>query len=88
MDVPSMAADVMAEGLWKAMHARGFRVALTGAGGDFAYAGSIFHYADLIRSGRLLTLMRRYRDNSRAHDTGQSSSPGCRPDSGPRYRCR
>lgn len=72
MDVPSMAADVMAEGMWNTMHARGYRVALTGAGGDFAYAGSIFHYADLIRSGRLLTFMRRYRDNSRAHDTGQS----------------
>ena len=73
MHLPSMAADAMAEGMWEAMSARGHRVALTGAGGDFAYAGSIFHYADLLRSGRVLAFARRYRDNSRAHDTGQGS---------------
>ena len=39
MDVPSMAADSMAEGMWNHMSAAGYRVALTGAGGDFVYAG-------------------------------------------------
>jgi asparagine synthase (glutamine-hydrolysing) len=71
MHVPSMASDSMAEGMWNAMHARGFRSALTGAGGDFVYAGSVFHYADLLRSGRVLEFARRYRHDGRAHDTGR-----------------
>ena len=73
MHLPSMAADSMAEGMWQAMSASGHRVALTGAGGDFAYAGSIFHYADLLRRGKLLAFARRYRDNTGVHDTGHSS---------------
>ena len=73
MDVPSMAADSMAEGMWNEMAAAGYRVALTGAGGDFVYAGSIFHHADLLRRGRLVEFARRYRDDGRAHDTGRGS---------------
>jgi asparagine synthase (glutamine-hydrolysing) len=73
MDVPSMAADSMAEGMWNQMSAAGYRVALTGAGGDFVYAGSIFHHADLLRSGRVVEFARRYRDDGRAHDTGRGS---------------
>ena len=73
MHLPSMAADSMAQGMWNAMSAHGHRVALTGAGGDFAYAGSIFHFADLLRSGRLLAFARRYRDNAHVHDTGQGT---------------
>ena len=72
MNAPSMAADEMAERMWAVMRARGHRAALTGAGGDFVYAGSIFHHADLLRQGRLLTLLRRYRDDRRAEATGAS----------------
>jgi asparagine synthetase B (glutamine-hydrolysing) len=66
-----MAADQSCEGMWNAIRAAGCRVALTGAGGDFVYAGSIFHYADLLRSGRLLALLRRYRDDGVAEATGR-----------------
>ena len=73
MHVPSMASDSMAEGMWNAMRSRGHRVALTGAGGDFVYAGSAFHYADLLRSGRWFAFAKRYQDDGRAHDTGRGS---------------
>ena len=74
MNAPSMASDSMAEGMWHAMQARGLRVCLTGAGGDYVYAGSIFHYADLLRRGRLLALARRFRDDGGAHDTGRGAA--------------
>ena len=73
MNAPAMAADRMSESMWQAMRARGYRAALTGAGGDFTYAGSIFHYADLLRAGRLPALIRRYRDDRRADGTGKNS---------------
>ena len=71
MDAPAMAADQSCEGMWNAIRDAGCRVALTGAGGDFVYAGSIFQYADLLRSGRLIALLRRYRADGAADDTGR-----------------
>jgi asparagine synthase (glutamine-hydrolysing) len=71
LDAPAMAADRSCEGLWTAIRRAGCVAALTGAGGDFTYAGSIFHYADLLRAGRLLTLAKRYRDDGAADDTGR-----------------
>ncbi len=44
---------------------RGCRVILNGAGGDEWLTGSIYHYADLVRRMRLLTLARQFRDDSR-----------------------
>ncbi|HVL67907.1 MAG TPA: asparagine synthase-related protein [Vicinamibacterales bacterium] len=60
-DLPPTAADVMTVPLWQEMSRRGFRVALTGAGGDFVFSGTYFHYADLIRRGALMTVAREWR---------------------------
>ncbi len=40
---------------------RGIRVMLTGIGGDEWLQGSQFHYADLLRSGRVIALLQRIR---------------------------
>jgi asparagine synthase (glutamine-hydrolysing) len=45
-------------------HAKGFRVLLTGLGGDDWLMGSFYHYADLLRRLRLLALIRQARFDS------------------------
>ena len=49
---------------------RGARVVLTGCGGDHAFAGSLFHYADLLRAGRFLAAARQMRDDVALEDYG------------------
>lgn len=52
-DVPAAA--------WKdAIRARGFTVALTGQGGDAAFFGSQYHYADLLRRGKISSVWRQW----------------------------
>lgn len=52
-DVPAAA--------WKdAIRARGFSVALTGQGGDAAFFGSQYHYADLLRRGKIRSMWRQW----------------------------
>lgn len=67
-DLPATLADAMAVPLWEAMARRGHRVALTGAGGDFLFGGSHFHYADLIRRRALRMLVREWRANRRVSE--------------------
>lgn len=44
-----------------AARARGFRVLLNGRGGDEMFTGSFYHYADLLRSLRIATIIRQAR---------------------------
>ncbi len=52
------------------MQQRGARVVLTGCGGDHAFAGSLFHYADLLRQGRIAAAARQMRDDASLEDFG------------------
>jgi asparagine synthase (glutamine-hydrolysing) len=70
---PAMPADEMAATLYAAMRERGHRVALTGAGGDFLFTGSVFQYADLLRQFRPLAAVRRFVDDWYAGETGRSA---------------
>ncbi len=70
---PAMPADEMAASLYAAMGARGHRVTLTGAGGDFLFTGSVFQYADLLRELRPVAAVRRFIDDWYAGETGRSA---------------
>lgn len=70
---PAMPADEMAASLYAAMRARGHRVTLTGAGGDFLFTGSVFQYADLLRQFRPIAAVRRFIDDWYAGETGRSA---------------
>ena len=61
-DIPDFPHDFAGDSVRRAMAARGIRVALTGSGGDTGLTGSHFHYADLLRRGRFIRFLRRYRD--------------------------
>lgn len=69
---PSMPADESASPLYAAIREAGCHAALTGAGGDFLFSGSVFQYADLLRGGRPLAALRRFAADWRADDTGRS----------------
>ena len=69
---PAMPADELASTLYSAMRARGHRVTLTGAGGDFLFTGSVFQYADLLRDRRPVAAVRRFIDDWYAGDTGRT----------------
>jgi asparagine synthase (glutamine-hydrolysing) len=73
-DIPEFPSDVIGEGLRAALASRGFGVSLSGTGGDYALTGSFFHYADLLRRGRLLSLARRYVDVARSPSMGWTSA--------------
>lgn len=60
-DLPDFPNDAAIAFVRHAMASRGIRVALGGAGAEEALVGSFFHYADLLRAGRLLGFARRYR---------------------------
>ena len=60
-DLPELPSDAIGEPLLEAMRARGLRVALTGVGGDFGFAGSLLHYADFLQRGDVSGLLRQYR---------------------------
>jgi asparagine synthase (glutamine-hydrolysing) len=73
-DIPEFPADVMGEGIRRALADRGFRVSVSGTGGDHALSGSFYHYADLLRRGRLVALARRYVVIARSADMGWGSA--------------
>jgi asparagine synthase (glutamine-hydrolysing) len=54
----------------RAAVARGARVALTGEGGDALFSGTPYHYADLIRRGRLVAALVQYGQDARGDDSG------------------
>jgi asparagine synthase (glutamine-hydrolysing) len=60
-DLPNFPNDAAMAVVRRAMMARGIRVALCGGGAEDGLVGSFFFYADLIRAGRLLKFVRRYR---------------------------
>ena len=55
---PSPPNGRMLDGIKKLAHEKGMRVLLTGIGGDEWFAGSYFHYADLLRQGKFIALLR------------------------------
>ena len=63
-DLPRELIEDVSCGLWRAASAGGYRVMLTGAGGDSLFGGSPFHCADLLRSGHLLGAVRVLRERS------------------------
>ena len=69
---PSMPADEMAATLYSAIREDGHRVALTGAGGDFLFTGSVFQYADLLQQLRPIAAVRRFVDDWHSGETGRS----------------
>lgn len=69
-DLPDYPNGAMTETLNERMRALGVRVALTGFGGDEWFTGSRFHYADLVRAGRLGTIVRQVRADRANPDAG------------------
>ena len=49
---------------------RGARVVLTGEGGDALFSGTPYHYADLLRRGRVLAALVQYCQDARGDDSG------------------
>jgi asparagine synthase (glutamine-hydrolysing) len=68
--LPDFPNTLVASALRRAMASRGMRVSLTGSGGDLGLSGSYFHYADLLRHGRLVAFARRYLDVARSPEHG------------------
>ena len=64
-DFPDYPNGSMADPLRSLARAKGFRVLLTGLGGDDWLTGSSYHYADLLRRLRLVALIRQIRFDSR-----------------------
>jgi asparagine synthase (glutamine-hydrolysing) len=63
-DFPNYPNGSMSDSLKALAHAKGFRVLLTGLGGDDWLTGSLYHYADLLRRLRMLALVRQARFDS------------------------
>jgi asparagine synthase (glutamine-hydrolysing) len=60
---------------WKqSIAANGARVMLSGHGGDAGFFGSFYHYADLLRRGRLLAFVRQVRGDARTPGSDWSRS--------------
>ncbi len=74
MDVPELASDQLLGQVRERMQARGCRVVLTGLGGDHVLTGSVLHYADLLRRGRIVAALGQYHADSRVGDAGWSPS--------------
>lgn len=66
-DFPNYPNGSMSDPLKALAHTKGFRVLLTGLGGDDWLMGSFYHYADLLRRLRILALIRRARSESRLY---------------------
>ncbi len=64
-DFPDYPNGAMAHALTKSARDKGFRVLLTGLGGDEWLMGSFYRYADLLRRFRFLEFARKVRDNAR-----------------------
>jgi asparagine synthase (glutamine-hydrolysing) len=63
-DFPNYPNGSMSDSLKVLAHAKGFRVLLTGWGGDDWLMGSFYHYADLLCRLRILALIRQARFDS------------------------
>ncbi|HSE60263.1 MAG TPA: asparagine synthase-related protein [Nitrospiraceae bacterium] len=66
LDLPDYPNGMMSMGLLAKARDKGAVVVLNGSGGDEWLGGSYYHYADLVRSGRLFGLMRRLWDDRKA----------------------
>lgn len=66
LDLPDYPNSMMSMSLLTKARAQGTVVVLNGAGGDEWLGGSYYHYADLLRSGRLFGLVRRLWDDREA----------------------
>jgi asparagine synthase (glutamine-hydrolysing) len=66
LDLPDYPNGMMSMGLLAKARDKGAVVVLNGAGGDEWLGGSYYHYADLVRSGRLFGLIRRLWDDREA----------------------
>jgi len=64
-DFPEFPNAAALSGIRRVLVDRGVRVALSGEAGDLALAGSVFHYADLLRRGRFVAALSRYVDVAR-----------------------
>lgn len=73
-ELPELPSDALGIGLLEAMHHRGLAVALTGAGGDYGFAGSFRHYAELLHGGDIGGLIRQIRADRAMSDVGWSAS--------------
>lgn len=73
LDCPGFASDFGASSVYRAIRERGHDIVLTGAGGDYLFAGSIFRYADLLREWRVAAAVRQF-----LHDRGTDSSGSSR----------
>jgi asparagine synthase (glutamine-hydrolysing) len=72
LTVGDLPCDPVGESLLASMRARGARVALTGHGGDHAFAGSIYHYADLLRERDYVGFVRQLWADATTPDNGWS----------------
>jgi asparagine synthase (glutamine-hydrolysing) len=72
LTVGDLPCDPIGESLLASMTARGVRVALTGHGGDHAFAGSIYHYADFLRERDFVGFARQLWADATTPDNGWS----------------
>ncbi len=61
-------------GIRQRLAERSVRITLSGEGGDHALTGSFFHYADLLRRGDLVAVLRRYADVARSEGMSWTSA--------------
>lgn len=66
LDLPDYPNSMMSMSLLAKARDKGAVVVLNGSGGDEWLGGSYYHYADLVRSGRLFGLVRRLWDDRKA----------------------
>lgn len=71
-DVLDSPSDHGAATLRQAVRDAGLRVVLTGGGGDHGFAGSLFHYAELLRDGDFARAWRQLRADRGITDVGWS----------------
>ena len=72
LTVGDLPCDPIGEPVLASMRTRGARVALTGHGGDHAFAGSIYHYADLLRERNYIGFARQLWADATTPDNGWS----------------
>ncbi len=72
LTVGDLPCDPIGESLLASMRARGARVAVTGHGGDHAFAGSIYHYADFLRERDYVGFARQLWADATTPDNGWS----------------
>jgi asparagine synthase (glutamine-hydrolysing) len=63
--LPQVPNGTMSEPMRRLEVARGMRVVLDGSGGDEWFTGGYYHFADLLRQGRLLALVRQARNDAK-----------------------